>query len=55
MVLTQDVALHYLRDRTVLGAENLQKQGPVLLAPTHRARWDALMILDGCRSTCDRP
>ena len=44
MVLTQDVALHYLRDRTVLGAENLPKQGPVLLAPTHRARWDALMI-----------
>ena len=23
MFLTQDVALHYLRDRTVLGAENL--------------------------------
>ena len=44
MILTQDVALHYLSDRTVLGAENLPKQGPVLLAPTHRARWDALMI-----------
>ena len=44
MVLTQDMALHYLRGRTVLGAENLPKSGPVLLAPTHRARWDALMI-----------
>ena len=44
MFLTQDVALHYLRNRTVLGAENLPKHGPVLLAPTHRARWDALMI-----------
>ena len=44
MVVTQDLALHYLRERTVLGAENLPKDGPVLLAPTHRARWDALMI-----------
>ena len=44
MVVTQDLALHYLRERTVLGAENLPKNGPVLLAPTHRARWDALMI-----------
>lgn len=44
MFLTQDLALHYLRQRTVLGSENLPKDGPVLLAPTHRARWDALMI-----------
>ncbi len=44
MVLTQDMALHYLRGRTVLGSENLPQDGPVLLAPTHRARWDALMI-----------
>ena len=44
MFLTQDMALHYLRERTVLGSENLPNEGPVLLAPTHRARWDALMI-----------
>ena len=45
MLLTQDVALNgYFRERVVLGAENLPQQGPVLLAPTHRARWDALML-----------
>ncbi|MGC6483044.1 MAG: lysophospholipid acyltransferase family protein [Synechococcus sp.] len=45
MLLTQEVALNgYFRERIVLGAENLPNQGPVLLAPTHRARWDALML-----------
>ena len=45
MLLTQDVALKgYFRERIVLGAEHLPQQGPVLLAPTHRARWDALML-----------
>lgn len=45
MLLTQDVALKgYFRERTVLGAEHLPREGPVLLAPTHRARWDALML-----------
>lgn len=45
MVLTQDVALNgYFRRKVVLGLENLPKRGPVLLAPTHRARWDALML-----------
>ena len=45
MVLTQDVALKgYFRHKIVLGTEHLPKQGPVLLAPTHRARWDALML-----------
>ena len=45
MLLTQDVALRgYFRERVVLGAEHLPPQGPVLLAPTHRARWDALML-----------
>lgn len=29
---------------TVSGQENLPKTGPVILAPTHRARWDALLI-----------
>ena len=45
MVLTQDVALRsYFSKRIVLGTEHLPKHGPVLLAPTHRARWDALML-----------
>jgi 1-acyl-sn-glycerol-3-phosphate acyltransferase len=28
----------------VTGQEHLPKTGPVILAPTHRARWDALLI-----------
>ena len=45
MVVTQDVALRgYFRERIVLGRQHLPMQGPVLLAPTHRARWDALML-----------
>ncbi len=45
MVTTQDIVLrHYFRERIVLGQDNLPKQGPVLLAPTHRSRWDALML-----------
>lgn len=45
MVSTQDIVLrHYFRDRIVLGSENLPIKGPVLLAPTHRARWDGLML-----------
>ncbi|ASC71954.1 1-acyl-sn-glycerol-3-phosphate acyltransferase [Halomicronema hongdechloris C2206] len=26
------------------GIENLPQQGPVILAPTHRSRWDALLV-----------
>ena len=46
MVLTQDVALRgfFWRGVRVLGAEHLPHSGPVLLAPTHRSRWDALML-----------
>lgn len=45
MVATQDLALPgYFRKRLVLGGEHLPMKGPVLLAPTHRARWDALML-----------
>ncbi len=45
MFFTQDVALPcYFRKRFVLGAHHLPKSGPVLLAPTHRARWDALIL-----------
>ncbi len=45
MVITQDIVLsNYFRDRIVLGIEHLPKEGAVLLAPTHRARWDGLML-----------
>ncbi len=45
MMVTQDLALPgYFRERIVLGRHHLPMQGPVLLAPTHRARWDALML-----------
>ena len=44
MVATQDLVLrNYFRERIILGQENLPTRGPVLLAATHRARWDALM------------
>ncbi len=29
---------------TIIGQENIPKTGPVILAPTHRARWDALLV-----------
>ena len=44
MVLTQDLALRYFRRIRVLGRDSLPRSGPVLLAPTHRARWDALLL-----------
>lgn len=28
----------------ITGQENLPKEGPVILAPTHRSRWDALLV-----------
>ncbi|MGL5082346.1 MAG: lysophospholipid acyltransferase family protein [Microcoleaceae cyanobacterium] len=28
----------------VLGQDNIPKTGPVILAPTHRSRWDALIV-----------
>jgi len=28
----------------VSGRENIPKQGPVIIAPTHRSRWDALIV-----------
>jgi 1-acyl-sn-glycerol-3-phosphate acyltransferase len=43
--LTEDVALPaFFSGVTVLGRDQLPLQGPVLLAPTHRARWDALLL-----------
>lgn len=45
MVATQDLVLpNYFRERLVIGRENLPKSGAVVLAPTHRARWDGLML-----------
>ena len=45
MLVTQDLALPLqFRERIVLNPEHLPMSGPVLLAPTHRARWDALML-----------
>jgi 1-acyl-sn-glycerol-3-phosphate acyltransferase len=34
----------YFRRLKVIGQENIPKTGPVILAPTHRSRWDALVI-----------
>jgi len=46
MALTQDVALagFFRGGVQVLGGEHLLPHGPLLLAPTHRSRWDALML-----------
>jgi 1-acyl-sn-glycerol-3-phosphate acyltransferase len=45
MLLTQDVALPAFFDGIrVLNRQHLPSSGPVLLAPTHRARWDALLL-----------
>ena len=45
MLVTQDIALPLqFRQRLVLHPERLPHRGPVLLAPTHRARWDGLML-----------
>ena len=45
MVATQDIALNnFFRRRIVIGGENLPSSGSVVLAPTHRSRWDALML-----------
>jgi 1-acyl-sn-glycerol-3-phosphate acyltransferase len=34
----------YFRRVEVMGQEWLPRSGPVILAPTHRSRWDALML-----------
>lgn len=45
MLITQDIALAgYFDSVTVSGAEHLPHRGAVLLAPTHRSRWDALLL-----------
>ena len=45
MVATQDIALNcFFRRKIIIGKENLPLNGSVVLAPTHRSRWDALML-----------
>ena len=45
MVASQDIALRlFFQGVQVLGREHLPQSGPLLLAPTHRARWDALLL-----------
>ena len=45
MVATQDLVLNnFFRRKIVIGSENLPLNGSVVLAPTHRSRWDALML-----------
>ena len=45
MIATQDIVLNnFFRRRIVIGRENLPSNGSVVLAPTHRSRWDALML-----------
>ncbi|MGC9527007.1 MAG: lysophospholipid acyltransferase family protein [Limnospira sp.] len=34
----------YFRKIEVKGRENLPREGPVILAPTHRSRWDAFIV-----------
>ncbi|MEB3275464.1 MAG: lysophospholipid acyltransferase family protein [Cyanobacteriota bacterium] len=45
MVITQDLVLRrFFRGVTVLDSHNLPHSGPLLLAPTHRTRWDSLLL-----------
>jgi len=45
MAITQDLALPaYFSGIRVVGRDHLPSSGPILLAPTHRARWDALLL-----------
>jgi 1-acyl-sn-glycerol-3-phosphate acyltransferase len=45
MVATQDLALPlWFRQIRVEGQQWLPHSGPALLAPTHKARWDALLV-----------
>ena len=34
----------YFRKIEVIGQENIPRGGPVVLAPTHQSRWDALLV-----------
>ncbi|MCP9927658.1 1-acyl-sn-glycerol-3-phosphate acyltransferase [Cyanobium sp. CH-040] len=44
-LVTQDITLPlWFRAISVEGIERVPRRGPVLLAPTHRARWDGLLL-----------
>jgi 1-acyl-sn-glycerol-3-phosphate acyltransferase len=34
----------FFRRIKIIGQENIPRSGPVILSPTHRARWDALLV-----------
>ncbi len=34
----------YFDELSIIGQENIPTEGPVILAPTHRSRWDALVV-----------
>ena len=43
---------NFFRTIRIIGQENIPLSGPVLFAPTHRSRWDALLVgLVGHRAT----
>lgn len=45
MVLTQDLVLPgFFAGVTVVDGHHLPRSGPVLLAPTHRSRWDSMLL-----------
>jgi 1-acyl-sn-glycerol-3-phosphate acyltransferase len=44
-LLAENVVLPlYFSQITITGQENLPTSGPVILAPTHKARWDSLLL-----------
>ncbi|MBW4642463.1 MAG: 1-acyl-sn-glycerol-3-phosphate acyltransferase [Goleter apudmare HA4340-LM2] len=46
----------FFRHIKIIGQEHIPQSGPVILAPTHRARWDALLVpyaAMGCRTGKD--
>jgi 1-acyl-sn-glycerol-3-phosphate acyltransferase len=45
-LICQFVLPFYFKRIEVIGQDNLPKTGPVILAPTHRTRWDSLVV--GC-------
>lgn len=38
----------------VIGQQHIPTSGPVLLAPTHRSRWDSLLVANIVKQTTDR-
>lgn len=43
-LLRHVVVPSFFGDITITGQEHLPRSGPVILAPTHRSRWDALIV-----------